>query len=215
MDPPRDDTGSVTCLLRSLGPLAFARLLRSMMFSCNHYYFLGRNLLPPLNISPGSSTNGAVSPISAEDIDDIRGQLDSFEPQDRREIMSRLIFYGRGFRNCYVMRHGDDLAYIQWIIFPSENDLITRWYSRRYYTLATRQVMIENAFTFPRYRGRGYLQSGTLQLLELARNSGYGSAVCYIRKDRITPLNEFTRMGFKIIKLLGDYKLAGMAWRTL
>jgi len=215
MDPPRDDTGSVTCLLRSLGPLAFARLLRSMMFSFNHYYFLGRNLQPPLDNPPGSGRNGTVSLITDQDIEDIRGQLESFDPEDRREVMSRLMFYGRGFRNCYVMRQGDELAYIQWVIFPSENDLITRWYARRYYTLAERQVMIENAFTFPRYRGRGYLQSGTLQLLELSRSSGYGSAVCYIRKDRITPLNEFARMGFRIIKLLGDYKLAGMAWRTL
>jgi hypothetical protein len=113
------------------------------------------------------------------------------------------------------MRHGDDIAYIQWIIFPTENHLIIRNYSGRYYPLTAKQVMIENAFTFPRYRGRGYFLSGTMQLLELAKNSGHSSAICYIRKDRIVPLNEFTQMGFKIIKMVREYKLFGKVWRTL
>jgi ribosomal protein S18 acetylase RimI-like enzyme len=75
--------------------------------------------------------------------------------------------------------------------------------------------MIENVFIFPRFRGRGYLPFGTLQLLELAINKKYPTAICYIRKDRINALNEFTKLGFKIIKLVKEFRFMGMVWRTL
>jgi hypothetical protein len=209
------NTDSIIFVLRSLGPLAFGRLLGSMLFSFNHYYILGKNLLAPLNHPLAGNLKKSLSLITEEDIVYIRSNLASFEPEDRRELLSRLIFYERGFTNCYVMRHGDDIAYIQWIIFPTENHLITRSYSGRYYPLTERQVMIENAFTFPRYRGRGYFLSGTMLLLEMAKNYGYRSALCYIRKDRINPLNEFTQIGFKIIKMVREYKLLGKVWRTI
>lgn len=75
--------------------------------------------------------------------------------------------------------------------------------------------MIENAFTFPPYRGLGYLLSGTLQLLDQARERGYRSAVCYIRKDNLKSINEFSKMGFKITKMVTEYKFFGKTWRTL
>lgn len=210
-----EDTNRIIYVLRSLGLPAFVRLLGSMLFSFNHYYILGINLLVPLKNPVAANPKMSPSLITGEDIAYIRNNLDSLEPEDRREILSRLFFYERGFVNCYVMRRGDDVAYIQWIVFPAENDLIARNYSRRYSPLTARQVMIENAFTFPRYRGRGYFLHGTVHLLELAKNSGYSSAVCYIRKDRITPLNEFTQIGFRIIRMVREYKLLGKAWRTL
>lgn len=204
----------VIYILRALGPRAFVRLLIPALFSVNHYYLLGKNLLTPgepLVINPKKR----LSLITEEDIAYLRNNLDSFNTEDRREILTRLLFYENGFTNCYVVGHGDEIAYIQWIIFPAENALITQNYSGRYYPLTSKQVMIENVFTFPRYRGRGYFQDGTQQLLELAKSNGYCSAICYIRKDRIVPLNEITQMGFRIMKMMREYKFLGKAWRTL
>jgi hypothetical protein len=209
------DPNRIIYILRSLGPRAFVRLLISRLFSVNHYYLLGKNLLTPRERPLAINPEKSLTLITEDDIAYLSNNLDSFNPEDRREILTRLLFYENGFTNCYVIRHGDDIAYIQWIIFPAENQLITQKYSGRFYTLTSKQIMIENAFTFPRYRGRGYFLDGTQQLLELAKNNGYSSAICYIRNDRIMPLNEITQMGFRIIKMVSEYKLLGKAWRTL
>ena len=215
MSFPKDNICKIIYVLRSLGSRAFVRLFISRLFSVNHYYILGKNLMTSREYPLAKKPKEPFSLVTVEDIENIRSQLDSLDPEDRRAILTRLFFHEIGFTNCYVMRHGDDIAYIQWIIFPTENQLINQYYSGIYYPLTAKQIVIENVFTFPRYRGRGYFLSGTLQLLELAKNKGYSSALCYIRKDRIMALNELIPIGFKIIKMVREYKLGGKAWRTL
>ena len=202
-------------VFHSLKTKAFLRLLLDTLFSMNQYYILGRSLAPPLEYSFARMPKGDISPLTENDITYLRRNISLLNEEDRRELLARLFFYESGFTNCYVMRNGTDIAYLQWIIFPSENRVISQKYSTKFNLLSDKQVMIENAFTFPNYRGRGYLPFGTQQLLELAKRNGYSSAICYIRTDRITSLNEFTKMGFKIVKMVDEYKLFGKAWRTL
>jgi hypothetical protein len=198
--------------LRAEGML---RLLSSRLFSVNHYYLLGKNIAAPAGPSSGMQARSPLVRATPEDIAQIRRALPSLELEDRREVIARLFFYWNGYRNCYVARCGDDIAYLQWMMFPEENELIESNHRRKFYPLAPTQVVVENAFTFPRYRGMGYLTTGTEYLLDVARGKGYRSALCYIRKDRIASLNDFTKMGFRIIKLLDEYKICGRAWRSL
>lgn len=206
-------TNSVVFCLRSLGPLASVQLLVSRLFSINHFYLLGRNLTDLPTCPPVKKSGGRMIPASEDDFASIRESIDSMGAEDRKEILSRNLFYESGFRNCFVMKNGNEIGYMQWLILPEENHVIAQKYPGRFRTLSDRQVMIENAFTFPRYRGQGYLQQGTLQLLELAGDNGFTSAICYVRKDRIAALNEFCRLGFRIVKLATEYKLLGKVWR--
>jgi len=130
--------------------------------------------------------------------------------------MIRIYFYLAGFKNCYVARdkHGR-ICYIQWIVYPDENEYLKRWFREDFYLLNENQVMIENAFTFPRYRGLGLLSSVTMDLLGKAEGRGYRSIVAHIRKDNFAPLNEFISLGFKIRNLVKEYKFLGLVRRTL
>jgi hypothetical protein len=205
----------VSYVLRVLGPAGLLRLVISRLFSFNHYYVLGKNLSEPTESSPAFGKKTPLTEITEDDIAHIEDSLHALDAEDKREVLSRLFFYRSGFRNCYVVRNGEDIAYMQWIILPSENQIIKEKYSAKFYPLASNQVVIENAFTFPRYRGLGYLMYGTSALLDLARGDGYKTAVCYIRKDRVASLNDFTRMGFRIRRLLREYKLLGRVCRKL
>ena len=208
-------TKKIVYIFRSLGTPAFVRLLLDTLLSVNHYYILGRSLATPLEYPFLRTPKGDFSPITENDIACLRTKIPALGEEDRRELLARLFFFESGFTNCYIIRNGDDIAYLQWIIFPSENQVISQKYSAKFNPLSNKQVMIENAFTFPNYRGRGYLQFGTRQLLELAMRNDYTSAICYIRTDRITSLNEFSKMGFKIVKMVNEYKFFGNVWRTL
>jgi hypothetical protein len=42
----------------------------------------------------------------------------NLDSEGRREVLARLNFYQNGSKNCYVIRSGNEIAYLQWIIFP-------------------------------------------------------------------------------------------------
>lgn len=201
----------VLCVLRTLGQEGVLRLLGSLFFSVNHYYILGINLVDLCE----EQAQKPVALLQNGDVVTLQRHLPMLEMEDKRDLLSRIMFYGSGFTNCYAIKQGGDIAFIQWIIFPSENPVIAKTYSKKFLPLKPQQVMIENAFTFPRYRGKGYLFEGTTQLLHIARNLGYKWAICYIRKDRITSLNDFCRMGFRIRRLVTEIKVLGHVWRRL
>lgn len=207
--------GQICSILKALGVSGGSRLVRDMLFSVNHYYMLGRNLRAPLEYHSSRVPDLPFLKIDDATLVLLKEQVGTLPPEDRREMLGRLHFLSCGFSNCYIMKAGDEIAYVQWVIFPQENDVIRSRFSNKFYPLSEKQIMVENVFTFPRFRGRGLLPYGTLQLLELGRNKGYASAICYIKKDNITSLNEFGKMGFKIMRLLKEYKLFGKVWRTL
>ena len=207
--------GELFFILISLGIRGSLRLTFSKIFSLDHYYILGRSLTFPLKYPLSRKPDTQLSLLTDDDYTIIKKNLINLNLDDRREILARLNFYHNGFNNCYVIKSGNEIAYLQWIIFPTENHIIQKNYSNKFYPLTEKQVMIENVFIFPRFRGRGYLPFGTIQLLESAIHKGYASAICYIRKDRITTLNEFTRLGFKIVKLVREYRFMGKVWRAL
>jgi hypothetical protein len=209
------DCMGISHIIRELGPVAFLKLLGSRIVSFNHYYVMRRSLAETQNDTLEIRRRAEMCPIGENDINEIEKSLAACNIEDKREILARLIFYRSGFKNCYVMRQDGKIAYMQWVIYPTENGIITERYRNKFYSLGDTQIMIENAFTFPPYRGLGYLQSGTLQLFEMARAKGYRSAMCYVRKDRFNTLNELSKIGFKITQMIPEYKFLGRVWRAL
>jgi len=181
----------------------------------SHYYILRYPLrrLPP---GPPAKLGGSgVELLQPDDLADLYRQLPSLRSEDRRELLSRILFFKSGFRNCYAIKVNASVAYIQWIIHPSENDLLLAHHKHRFLPLAPTEVMIENAFTSPAYRGRGFMPFGSWELLHTAREQGYSQAITYVRKDRIIALNSFLHSGFRISRLVREYKFLGTAWRNL
>ena len=202
-------------ILKELGLKATFLLLGSRMLSVNHYYVLRKNLLETRSDPDPVKHRMEIAPITERDIGQILGSLGACNTAEKRDVLAYLLFYQSGFKNCYVMRRDDQVAYMQTLICPADNGLISKRYAKKFYQLKDTQVMIENVFTFPPFRGLGCFQSGTLQLLDLARAKGYRSALCYVRKDRVAALTDLVNMGFKITKLMPEYKILGAVWREL
>lgn len=201
-------------MISNLGLNNTLKLFINRLFSINHYYVMKRKL----NFLDKKKIRIAYRIENLHNINFsyLIKSLKSLDSESRRELMARISFYNAGFKNCYVAKtKNEEIAFIQWLIHPSENLIIKEHFSNKFYMLGERQVMIENAFTFPKFRGHGLLPAVTSDLLEIAEKAGYENVITYIRKDRIASINEFMKLDFKITKLLTEYRVMGITRRTL
>jgi hypothetical protein len=207
--------GTLGEVVGKLGWSETARLFGRNAASINHYYIVYVNLA---DLAPAPPKNLGASALQLVDPDEFYALYDrvaSLAGDDRWELMSRLLFYKSGFQNCHTMKANGAIAYLQWLILPADNPLIEKSYKRKFLRLNSKEVMIENSFTFPEYRGRGFLPFGTWHLLNSAKELGYKRAVAYVRKDRIDALNQLIHVGFNIKRMVREYKFLGFSWRTL
>jgi GNAT superfamily N-acetyltransferase len=162
---------------------------------------------------PRKIGGGPIEPLLPEDVAGLRARLRELPAIERKELLARIHFYQRGFRNGYALRDNGVIAYLQWIAYPSDNDVITGAYGRRFAALSPREVMLENAFTFPAFRGRGFLAFGTWELLKRARDQGYARAVTFVHANSLEALNTFMAVGFRVQRRLREASVCGCAWR--
>ena len=202
-------------IIRNLGFINVIQFALETIFFIKHYYVLKLNLKKLAPCPVERKPQGTLGLIQPEDFEWIKTHLKSLTRQTRREILSRFNFYNNGFYNCYVMKIDGDIACFQWLIESKENQVIRKFYRRMFYSLHETQVMVDNVFTFPQYRGRGYQSLITRNLLKLALDRGYTTAIIYIQNDRILTLNEFIDMGFKITRRLYQMRIFGYTFRNL
>jgi hypothetical protein len=201
--------------LAHLGIKGILQIILSRMCSVNKYYVLHKNIDSPVQIIK-IRKNVSVVTVDDDDFDTLVQSVKTLDVKMKRELVGRLIFYRSGLKNCYAAKTKEgEIAYIQWIIFPSENEILREQYSSLFYPLKQGQVMIENVFTFPKFRGIGLLPHVMGLLINKASEAGYKIAVTYIRADRISSLNEAIIMGFKITKMVTEYKILGFTKRFL
>ena len=163
---------------------------------------------------PRKLGGGSVQLLEAEDLNRLPDQLGALDRPDRIELLARLAFFRDGFRHCYGLKVDGSVAYLQWIVYAGENDIIRKNHRDRWLPLRSNEVMIENAFTFPAYRGSGFLSFVSWHLLKMAKDQGYSRAVTYVRTDKLAALNSFVDLGFRIYKSVPEYKFLGNVWRV-
>jgi ribosomal protein S18 acetylase RimI-like enzyme len=202
-------------ILSTLGLRYTLRVVLRNLLYVDHSYLLILNLRS-LELRLPRTFDTTLTEIGDDDIAEIMAALPSLDPATRKELVVRLEFYDTGFKHCYVARaQTGELAHLQWLIYPDENDIIRSQFKNRFYALKEKQVMVENAFTFPKYRGLGLVQSVTYELLQKAKAKGSRAAVCYILKSNTESINQFVSLGFKITELLREVKFLRMTKRSL
>ncbi len=191
------------------------KLMITRCISLNHYYILNRNLTS-LPDKKKIRREISIKKIDEQDLKEIIQMVKLLDPVSKMEVLSRILFYNYGFKNCYIGKTKEgEIAYIQWLVYPYENMNIKNHFRNVFYPLRENQVMIENVFTFPKFRGLNLMPAITIKLLNIAKENGCKSAIAYVRKDRIAALNESMRLGFKITKMITEYKFMGSIKRTL
>jgi hypothetical protein len=205
-----DSSLSMRQILAYLGPQNIVRIICSRLLSVNHYYVLNTRIDPQHVCIGAPRFNFTIERLQLQDLANIIENTRDLAAYERREIASRYAFFERGFSNCYAAKMGNKIMHFQWILYPTENEIIEREFCKIFTKLNKKQVMLEKSYTLPLFRGQGYLAYVSQYLLNQAAEQSYQFAVSYMMKERINSLNEFLKLGFKITKLITERKIAGM-----
>lgn len=180
----------------------------------DHFY----HLTAPLSRLrfPRLRSDLSVAEATEADFAEMARGLGALDPAARKDVVTRLLFHRRGFTGCHVGRNGGgELVSMQWLVRPRDNALLEAHYPRLYYPLRDRDVMLENVFVYPRFRGLCVFPTVNYHVVQVAQREGFQTCNAYIRKDNLTSLNGFLAMGFQIRRLLTGYNFAGRSWRNL
>jgi ribosomal protein S18 acetylase RimI-like enzyme len=198
----------------SLGLRLPAWHLLKKMCSVEHVYYLtapiDRLRFPRLR----SDIEFALA-TESDLVESLQG-LSTLDDLSRKELGARVLLFRHGFTSCRVGRtRAGQIVSVQWLIRPADNPLLEKYLRGRRYLLSDHQVMMENVFVFPPFRGVGLFPTVNHDTISIARQEGFRICKAYVAKDNIASLNSYFSLGFRIEKLLTSYQIAGRTWGTI
>ena len=85
--------------------------------------------------------------------------------------------------------------------------MVSRDFRSRLPRLKADEILVENAFTFEKYRGNRIMPSVMVELSEVARKNGFKRMIVYVPQDNIASLKGCERSGFKKFEEIPELKL--------
>src|SRR5258708_5931118 len=100
---------------KNLGLRNLLRVAVRNLLDHNHYYILEAKLNGKL-VRPQISLPGLETGLLREsDLLSFENQFPDMSDYDRKELMSRILFFRNGFTNCHILKVNGSIAFLQWI----------------------------------------------------------------------------------------------------
>jgi hypothetical protein len=171
-------------MLRIAGLRIFLEQLRKHVYSRATYIGLERDLSVP-DSPVQCAIKYTLCLATAEDMDEILQKAKTESKESARELLRRRRFYERGFHNCYVARTADsgELCYMEWVITAKDNDLIGHNLSPLP-IMKPDEFMVENSFTFEKYRKCHVQTAVRHDLTEMMKKQGFKRGIGYVDQNK-------------------------------
>lgn len=145
---------------------------------------------------------------SLKDINELAARAKTESAPSAHELLERKWFFENGFTDCYIARSIDtgEPCGIAWLVSPDDN-IMTRGFESRLPALKKGEVLLENCYTFEKYRGRGIMPAIVHELQETARNNGFQRMLTYVRRDNAASLQVFKKLKFSKFEEVSELKL--------
>ncbi len=200
-------------LLSQLGVKGALDVMACNWAAVNLFYYLEYRLNGTIPLKP-LRRGYSIRKAEPADIERLQTSLPGLNVDDRKALITRILFYRRGIKGCFLVNDAyGEPAFIQWLVLPEDNEVLSQQYPGRFPKLKPDDAFIENAFCFPRHRALGWLPEVTQRLMNHAGKKGAKRCLALIRVDNLPALNTFTSLGFRIRQLVHETKLLGRARR--
>lgn len=102
------------------------------------------------------------------------------------------------FETCYVgITKNDDPCCRLWIIDDTQNDKLQSAWKDIFPTIKPNEVLFENLFTIPKYRGFGVMPYFMDELCNIAKENGADTAITFGAVNDLSTLRSYSYAGFK------------------
>jgi GNAT superfamily N-acetyltransferase len=100
-------------------------------------------------------------------------------------------------------------CFIQWAFDYSHNDFIARFFKGRFPSLYGGQILLENAYTHPDYRGQGVMGVAMSRIADLLATHGAIEVMTFVESTNVASLKGCIRAGFAPFVTRKDLSLCG------
>jgi GNAT superfamily N-acetyltransferase len=194
-----------TRLLRTGGIRVFFAQLKRQIYSRDALFGFEKALLA------GSSRVKRQVPFilaqaKSQDIEELVTRAQAESRDSVHELLERKWFYESGFHDCYIARNTDngEPYGIAWLISPEEAG--KDGFTSRLPELKKDEVLLENCYTFEKYRGKGIMPAMVDELCEKALARKFQRLITYIRLDNLASLRVFDKLEFKKFEEISELK---------
>ena len=124
-------------------------------------------------------------------------KADRITSEGVEERLMRILLLQSKIPTCYVAVTPDGRpCYMQWLIGPSENDQVKKFFVDRFPSLVPDVALLEFALTLEAYRGQGIMPCAMAQIAKQAADLGARWVITFVMDDNIPSLKGCKRAGF-------------------
>lgn len=125
------------------------------------------------------------------------------------ERIKRLLFVKSDIPRCYVGITDQGVPCVMcWMIQYPDNDKIQSYFSGNILNLQPNEVLLEEIYTHPAFRGLNLMQYITFKLFEKASENGAQRAIAFLKSDNSASLKGSKRIGWQ------PYMIKKVSWRV-
>ena len=173
------------------------RELAARIHSDDASYVLRRDLSRPLTPRPAAKIPINVRPLEQHDL-----------PQIVAERPRRLPVLQASIPTCYVATAEDGaVCYMQWLVTADQQRRLRPHFKGELAGYNNDTVLLEFAYTFERFRGRGIMAAAMAEIAEQGLPLGARWALTYVKTDNIASLKGCANAGFR------PYMIRTETWR--
>ena len=173
------------------------RRIRSRVYSDRLAFGLRRDLTIPLE-TPDAKIPLTIRPLVESDISILLDiHTPSITSEGVEERLMRILLLQSKIPTCYVAVTPDGRpCYMQWLIGPSENDNVKKFFVDRFPLFAPDEALLEFALTLEAHRGQGIMPCAMAQIAKQAADLGARWVITFVMDDNIPSLKGCKRAGF-------------------
>jgi GNAT superfamily N-acetyltransferase len=194
-------------LIRTGGARAFFSQLARQIYSRDTLFGLEK-ALDASGMPLKSRVPYVLEYASMADIGKLPAYARTESAASAHELLERKWFYENGFRDCYIARDREtgEVCGLAWLVSAAD-ETVARGFGGRLPALQTDEVLLENCYTFEKYRGRGIMPAMVHDLQEKARHAGFRHMLTYVRRDNTASLQVFKKLDFRMFQEISELKL--------
>jgi hypothetical protein len=196
-------------LLKVAGPRAFFFQLRRQLYSRDILLGLEKRLDKSNGIQIFSKLKYVLQKATENDLVEILSKVKEESKESAYELIERAWFFESGFRDCYIARVIDieEPCFVAWLVSPEDSNSVSEGFNSRLPQLDEAEVLLENCYTFEKYRGNNIMPTVVAELCELAKNKGFKRLIAYVRKDNIASLRAFEKLDVRKFEETPELKM--------